>query len=63
MKVTMIARGVEISSARRGGEIVGAYLLVGFFFSFVFFVIMHYLFWVQKALCSGSCEEKITYKS
>jgi len=44
-KVTMISRGVEISIAGGGGEMVRAYRLVFFFFfSFFFFVILRYLF-------------------
>ena len=34
-----------------------------FFFSFFLFVIMHSLFWVQKASCSASYGENKTYKS
>jgi len=37
-------------------------LPLGHFHFLFFFVIMCYLFYVQKALCSASYEEKTTYK-
>ena len=47
----MISRGVEISIAGGGGEMVGeAYLLVVFFFFFFVFVIMRSLFLGTKSL-------------
>jgi len=47
----MISRGVEISIAGGGGEIVHVYPLVfSLFFPFFFFVIMGYLFLGTKSL-------------
>ena len=61
-EVTMISRGgVEISIAGGGGELVCG-LSLGCCLFFLFFVIMCYLFYVQKALCIASYEEKKTYK-
>jgi len=43
----MISRGIEISIAGGGGEMVHAYLCVGFFFlffSFFFFLFFYFLF-------------------
>jgi len=60
----MISRGVEISIAGGGGEMVRVLALgrFSFFFSF-FFVIMRSLFKVQKASCSASYGENKTYKA
>ena len=46
----MISRGVEISIAGGGGEMVRAYLLVAFFlFSFLFFIF--YFLVIKSLLC------------
>ena len=47
--MTIISRGVEISIAGGGGEMVRVLSLGRFFFSFSF-VIMHYLFLGTKSL-------------
>jgi len=51
--VTMISRGVEISIAGGGGEMVHVLSLGRFFLSFSFFVIMRYLFLGTKSLMQG----------
>jgi len=48
--VTMISRGVEISIAGGGGEMVRGLSLGHFFFFFFFFVIMRSLFLGTKSL-------------
>jgi len=48
--VTMISRGVEISIAGGGGEMVRVLSLGRFFFFFFFFVIMRSLFLGTKSL-------------
>ena len=62
--MTMISRGVGISIAGGGGEMVHGISLGCFVFFLFFFLfgIMRYLFSVQKALCSASYKEKKTYK-
>jgi len=57
----MMSHGVEISIAGDGGEMVRVLSLGGFLF--FFFDIIRYLFYIQKALCSASYEEKKTHKS
>ena len=47
--MTMISRGVEISIAGGGGEMVRV-LSLGYFFFFFFFVIMRSLFLGTKSL-------------
>jgi len=60
----MISRGVEISIAGGGGEMVRGLSLGLFSFFLSFFVIMRSLFFqVQKASCSASYGENKTYKS
>jgi len=49
-KVTLISRGVEISIAGGGGEIVRVLSLGRFFLFSFFFVIMRYLFLGTKSL-------------
>ena len=46
----MISRGVEISIAGGGGEIVRVLSLGRFFFFFFFFLFMRYLFLGTKSL-------------
>jgi len=57
----MISRGVEISIAGGGEEMVRVYLVVVFFFiSFFSFYIIYSLFMVQELACSPSYGVKKT---
>ena len=47
----MISRGVEISIAGGGGEMVRAYPLVVFFFFFSFFFFFLFFFIIKSLLC------------
>jgi len=49
-EVTMISRGVEISIAGGGGEMVRGLSLGRFLFFFFFFVMIRYLFLGTKSL-------------
>jgi len=54
----MISCGVEISIAGGGGEMVRAYLLVGFFFLFFFCNQIVIMFKGTKDSCSASSGDK-----
>ena len=59
--MTIISRGVEISIAGGGGEMVRE--PISWSFLFLFFVIMRLLFLGTKASCSTRYAENKTYKS